>query len=274
MDREPKARAVVPSLVHRTVFTPIREGSAVAETVARLGQAISLGLLQPGDQLPRETKLARSLGISVVTLRGALAILREAGLVETRRGHSGGTFVSRKGPGAPGVARFPLPPDDELRDFSDYRSVVEGGAAALAAERATDEQIAYLDELVEAMDEVTDFPRWSELDTLFHLIIADASQSQRLTTEVKDLRSRAYEVSALWELNPISTLRLSNRGHKSILRAVKSRRPAQAQKAMVEHVHSTLAVWLGLQAGGTLEREDLTATVGRRAPRASRSTTR
>jgi DNA-binding FadR family transcriptional regulator len=249
MEAEPRARAVVQSLVHRTVFTPIREGSAVAETVARLGQAIALGLLRPGDQLPRETKLARSLGISVATLRGALAILREAGLVETRRGHAGGTFVSGTGARAPGVARSPLPPADELRDLSDYRSVVEGGAAALAAERATDEQIAYLEELVERMDELTEFGAWSELDTLFHLILADASRSQRLTTEVKDLRSRTYEVSALWDLNPISTLRLSNRGHKAILRAVKARRPAQAQKAMAEHVQTTLAVWLGLQSG-------------------------
>jgi GntR family transcriptional repressor for pyruvate dehydrogenase complex len=253
MEGEPRARAVVQSLVHRTVFTPIREGSAVAETVARLGQAISLGLLRPGDQLPRETKLARSLGISVVTLRGALAILREAGLVETRRGHAGGTFVSSRGSGAPGVARSPLPPDDELRDFSDYRAVVEGGAAALAAERATHEQIAYLEELVERMDGVTDFGSWSELDTLFHLILADASRSQRLTTEVKELRSRAYQVSSLWELNPISTLRLSNRGHKAILGAVKARRPAHAQKAMAEHVQTTLAVWLGLQSGMAYE---------------------
>jgi DNA-binding FadR family transcriptional regulator len=259
MEAEPRARAVVQSLVHRTVFTPIREGSAVAETVARLGQAISLGLLRPGDQLPRETKLAGALGISVVTLRGALAILREPGLGETRRGHSGGTFVSRRVPGAPGVARSPLPPDDELRDFSDYRCVVEGGAAGLAAERATGEQIAYLEELVERMDGVTDFASWSELDTLFHLILADATQSQRLTTEVKDLRSRAYDISALWELNPISTLRLSNRGHKAILRAVKARRPALAQKAMVEHVQTTLAVWLGLQSGMAYDRAETSA---------------
>lgn len=273
MDTEPKAREVVHSLVDRTVFTPIRQGSAVAETVARLGQAISLGLLRPGDQLPRETTLARSLGLSVVTLRGALGILREAGLVETRRGHAGGTFVSRKGPGAPGVARFPLPPAEELRDLSDYRSVVEGGAAALAAERATDEQLAYLDELVEAMEDVTDFATWSELDTLFHLILADASQSQRLTTEVKDLRSRTYQISALWELNPISTLRLSNRGHRSILRAVKARRPASARKAMTEHVQSTLAVWLGLQSGAAYESEGLTSQRLRPA-RARRSAAR
>jgi GntR family transcriptional regulator, transcriptional repressor for pyruvate dehydrogenase complex len=249
MEDGPRTRAIVDSLVHRTVFTPIREGSAVADTVARLGQAIALGLLRPGDQLPRETKLARSLGISVVTLRGGLAILREAGLVETRRGRAGGTFVSATLPRSPSIGRSNLPPEDDLRDFADYRSVVEGGAAGFAAERATDEQIAYLEELAERMDETDDFSQWSEADTLFHLILADASQSRRLITEVADLRARAHQISALWSRNPVSTMRLSNRGHRAVLRAVKARRPARAQAAMIQHVQSTLAVWLGLQSG-------------------------
>ena len=164
MDSEPRSSAFVESLVHRTVFTPIRQGSAVAEAVARLGQAIAIGLLRPGDQLPRETKLARSLGISVVTLREALAILREAGLVETRRGRSGGTFVSGSLPRAAAIPASPLPPEAELRDFSDYRPVLEGGAAALAAERATPEQVTYLAELVAQMDDLTDFHAWGETD--------------------------------------------------------------------------------------------------------------
>jgi DNA-binding GntR family transcriptional regulator len=122
--------AIVESLVHRTVFTPIRQGSAVPETVARLGQAIALGLLRPDDQLPAETKLARSLGISAVTLRGALGILREAGLLETRRGRGGGSFVSLNLYRTAVTRRTSLPAEEELRGLIDYRSVVEGGAAA------------------------------------------------------------------------------------------------------------------------------------------------
>ncbi|HEY7196640.1 MAG TPA: FCD domain-containing protein [Gaiellaceae bacterium] len=248
MDNEPRSSAFVESLVHRTVFKPIRQGSAVAEAVARLGQAIAIGLLRPGDQLPRETKLARSLGISVVTLRESLAILREAGLVETRRGRSGGTFVSGSLPRAATIPSSPLPPEGELQDFSDYRLVIEGGAAALAAERATDEQIAYLAELVAQMDDLTDFRAWGETDTLFHLILADASGSQHLVTAVAELRPRVYQVSALWDKNPITTLKLSNREHRAIVRAVKARQPDRARKAMAGHVESTLAIWLGLQS--------------------------
>jgi DNA-binding FadR family transcriptional regulator len=248
MDSEPASSGFVESLVHRTVFTPIRQGSAVAEAVARLGQAIAIGLLRPGDQLPRETKLARSLGISVVTLREALAILREAGLVETRRGRSGGTFVSGSLPRTATIPSSPLPPEAELRDFSDFRAAVEGGAAALAAERATDEQIAYLSELVDQMDEQTDFHEWEDTDSLFHLILADAAGSQQIVTAVAEVRPRVYQVSSLWPTNPVSTLRLSNREHRAIVKAVKARQPERARKAMVGHVESTLAIWLGLQS--------------------------
>ena len=126
--------------------------------------------------------------------------------------------------------------------------MVEGGAAALAAERATEEQVAYLAELVEQMDDQTDFHAWGDTDSLFHLILADAAGSQRVVTAVAELRSRVYHVSSLWDKNPISTLKLSNRQHRAIVRAVKARQPERARKAMVEHVESTLAIWLGLQS--------------------------
>lgn len=244
----PETKSIVASLVRRTVFTPIRQGSAVAETVARLGQAIALGLLRPGDRLPAETQLAAALGISAVTLRGALAILREAGLLETRRGRGGGTFVSPTLPRSPVVGQASLPAEDELRDLIDYRSVVEGGAAGLAAERATTEQIGHLAALVEQMDDESGFAAWSEADTLFHLILADASHSHRLVTAVTELRSNAYHISALFDPVPVTTMRLSNQGHKEILREVKARRPEPARAAMVRHIESTLAFWLGLQS--------------------------
>ena len=67
-------------------------------------------------------------------------------------------------------------------------------------------------------------------------------------TAVAELRPRVYQVSALWDKNPISTLKLSNREHRAIVRAVKARQPERARKAMSQHVQSTLAIWLGLQS--------------------------
>jgi DNA-binding transcriptional regulator YhcF (GntR family) len=79
----------------RHVFSPVDNRVRVDAVVRRLGDAIELGLLSDGEQLPGETDLAGRLGVSTVTLREALMALRRQGLVVTRRGRGGGSFVSR-----------------------------------------------------------------------------------------------------------------------------------------------------------------------------------
>jgi GntR family transcriptional repressor for pyruvate dehydrogenase complex len=234
---------VVRSLVERTVFTPVREGSAVAETVGRLGQAIGMGLLRPGERLPPESRLAEDLGISPVTLRSAIAILRGAGLVTTQRGRGGGTTVTAAPPPLPAAGAAPT--EGELRDLVDYRVVVEGGAAALAADRATQEQIDFLASLLDEMDGLADYDAWSERDTLFHLVLADASGSQRVVEQVGQIRAEVYRIAKLGTV-PARTVELADREHRAILRAVTARRPAAARDAMIRHVESTRGPWLGL----------------------------
>lgn len=232
-------------LLERTVYTPVRQGSAVADTVARLGRAIGMGLLRPGDRLPPEGQLALDLGISPVTLRSALGILRSAGLVETRRGRGGGTCVSHDGSPDGLLDNEPLLSTDQLRDLVDYRRVIEGGAAFLAAERATDEQIDYLEALVAEMTGIRSFDQWGERDALFHLIVADASGSRRLVEQVAGVRGEVYRLAKLGTV-PDAVVELSDREHAGIVRAISARRPAQAQAAMIRHVSSTGALWLGL----------------------------
>jgi DNA-binding FadR family transcriptional regulator len=98
------------------VWRPVRGGNAFEITVARLAQAIKLGLVQVGDRLPPERDLAEKLQVSRVTLREAIRALREAGFLESRRGRTGGTFVVansapetvRSSPGAPPPASSEL----------------------------------------------------------------------------------------------------------------------------------------------------------------------
>lgn len=232
-------------LLEQTVYTPVRQGSAVADTVARLGRAIGMGLLRPGDRLPPEGRLAVDLRISPVTLRSALGILRSAGLVETRRGRGGGTYVSHNGSADGVLGDEPLPSTDELRDLVDYRRVIEGGAAWLAAERATAEQIGYLQALVAEMEEIRGFDAWSERDGLFHLIVADASGSRRLVEQVAGVRGEVYRLAKLGSV-PDALMELSDREHTEIVRAIAARRAARARAAMIRHVSSTGALWLGL----------------------------
>ncbi len=75
------------------LLRPIEQGTAVEIVVERVRDAIGLGVLAPGERLPAETDLARMLDVGVMTLRAALAQLRDDGLLETRRGRTGGSFV-------------------------------------------------------------------------------------------------------------------------------------------------------------------------------------
>lgn len=235
----------VQRIVERAVFTPVRHGDIVAETVARLGQAIGMGLLRPGDRLPSETRLAADLGISAVSLRSALNMLRGAGVLETSRGRGGGTVVTAEAPSLPLSSGRAMPSEAELRDLADLRCVVEGGAAAFAAERATAEQIEHLAELADEMEAETDFGTWAERDTLLHLVVADACGSERVVAQIGRLREEVYQLGQRIP-TPLAAAELANREHRELIGAITTRDPERARQAMVHHVQSTRALWLGL----------------------------
>ncbi len=114
---------------------PVRQGNAFEETVERLLDIIKLGLVPPGGRLPPERELAARLGISRLTLREALGELQRAGFVCSRRGRSGGTFVTWTPP-APGrdeVRRLAREDDGRLADALTFRLAVEAGAAEILA---------------------------------------------------------------------------------------------------------------------------------------------
>jgi DNA-binding FadR family transcriptional regulator len=107
------------------VWRPVRGGNAFEITVARLAQAIKLGLVVEGERLPAERDLAERLQVSRVTLREAIRALREAGYLESRRGRTGGTFVL---PGARSSAGA-----EDSRTPKSRNAVVDGRSASSRA---------------------------------------------------------------------------------------------------------------------------------------------
>src|ERR1700723_2171073 len=122
-----------------SLIAPLAALGRADEVVLRVSQAIQLGLLTDGEQLPSEAEFAGQLGVSAMTLREALAMLRQQGLGETRRGRAGGTFGRR--PTAPPQGalcdRLRAMTAGELHDLTDEQSAVSGAAARLAATRAS-----------------------------------------------------------------------------------------------------------------------------------------
>ena len=181
-----------------SLIAPLTALGRAEEVVLRVGQAIQLGLLSDGEQLPPEAELAGQLGVSPMTLREALAMLRHQGLVETRRGRAGGTFVRR--PDAPplGLLRDRLRTLSAglLRDLIDEQSAVSGAAARLAATRASTVSVRRLLALADQLSAATTPGARIMADSRFHIEVAIASKSKRLTALEVALQARLGEL--LW----------------------------------------------------------------------------
>ena len=121
------------------VLRPVRGHHAFEACVEQLGTLIRLGVYPLGTTLPSERVLADRLHVSQATLREAMAALREAGLVETRRGRGGGTVVTMRPrtPSARRAARITPAQRADWADALEFRGLVEPSAAHLAAPTAS-----------------------------------------------------------------------------------------------------------------------------------------
>ena len=180
----------------KAIFAPVDNRARVDAVVRRIGDAIELGLLSDGEQLPGESELAGQLGVSTVTLREALMALRQQGLVTTRRGRGGGSFVSL--PEVPGEERLKVRlhgwSTEELRDLGDHWAALSGTAARLAAERTEAGDLVQLRRTAEELTHAADAAARSRVYGRFHVELAAAAQSARLTREQVALQT---EVGAM-----------------------------------------------------------------------------
>jgi DNA-binding FadR family transcriptional regulator len=181
-----------------SLISPLAAAGRADEVVQKVSQAIQLGLFVDGEQLPPETEFAAQVGVSAMTLREALATLRQQGLVETRRGRTGGTFVRH--PPAPPVgtlrARLRGMTTSTLRDLTDEQFAVSGAAAKLAAARASEVSIRRLHALVHHLSGAASLGSRIRADSRFHIEVAQASHSERLTRLEVELQTQLGEL--LW----------------------------------------------------------------------------
>lgn len=212
-----------------------------ADVMHRLSEAIHLGLLSDGEKLPNEVELAAQFGVAPMTVRDALAGLRDEGLVETKRGRSGGSFVKRPREAPVGLLRQKLAAMtiSELRDLADEHRAIAGRAARLAAERASAVNVRRLFVLTEQLGTATAAGDRIRADCRFHIELAVAAQSARLTRREVSLQT---EVSGMLWLPPLSEddAEMAVNAHHAIARAVVAEEGPEAARLAEEHVAANL----------------------------------
>lgn len=219
------------------IILPLVTAARAEEVEQRIRQAISLGLLPDGQQLPAETVFASSLGVSPMTLRDALASLRAQGLVETRRGRTGGTFVKR--PASPLVQglweRLRQTSVTALRDQADEHCAVAGTAARLAAERASESNVRRLRSLADQLGRAENLGSRIRADSRFHVDLAAASHSERLMQLEVALQGEVGDL--LWlPHSPELDVGQEVRDHREIADAIANEDGSRARELAEQHV--------------------------------------
>jgi GntR family transcriptional regulator, transcriptional repressor for pyruvate dehydrogenase complex len=219
------------------VFAPLDSGGRVDVVAHRISEAVGLGLLADGEQLPSELELAEALNVSTVTLREALALLRQRGLIETRRGRGGGSFV--RAPVDASVQRLRSLLREtgvhELREIGDHHLAVAGTAAQLAAERASIDHVKRLHEFVDQLSVASSPGERRRADGRFHIEIAAAAQSTRLARQEIDIQGEIGEL--LWlPFGEAIHRDDAVQQHLAILEAIKDRDRDRARAAAEEQV--------------------------------------
>ena len=237
-----------PEHLPEAVLRPVRGHHAFEACVEQLATAIRLGVYPLGSTLPSERDLAAILHVSRATLREAMAALREAGLVETRRGRGGGTVVTLKPrtPSARAAARISAERRRDWLDALEFRRVVEPGAAYLAARsRPTGVRRDQLEQALADVEAARKPATHRQADSRFHLTVASLADSPRVIESVTSVQATLHEMLLAIPVLA-ANIAHSDRQHAALVRAILAGKADRARRVMEEHCDDTAALLRGL----------------------------
>lgn len=218
--------------------TPIPRHSLAETVVARLQQQLSLGVYQAGDKLPTEPELMAQFGVGRSTIREAVRILANTGLLTVRQGS--GTLVEAQR----GIVE-PLP--QRLRradagDLDEVRQLLEIKIAEKAALVRTRKDIAKMRTLLEHRHAASisgNIQDAIDSDIRFHIAIAVAARNDILADlyrTVADQMGRHFRQSFLTTDTFIATQQL----HEQLLQSIIDKEPKKALQyadKIARHIH-------------------------------------
>lgn len=217
------------------VLRAVKKKRIHEEIVAQIREELADGRLQPGDRLPAERELAERFQVSRASVREAIRALESMGLVTIKTGD--GTYVATGSEVllSPLVSII-LQQKDVLLDIFEARKVIEPEIAALAAKRASPEEIQHLGEVLEEQArQIAQGGTGVEADTAFHSLLTQSTKNKvflRLNDAIVDSLRETRERSLQIHGRPARSLA----GHQEILKAIRAKDAAGAKQAMRQHL--------------------------------------
>jgi GntR family transcriptional repressor for pyruvate dehydrogenase complex len=240
-----------------------KAGKTYERIIEHIRGEISSKKLRPGDRLPPEANLARSLGVSRPTVREALKVLESQNVLRSSTGPTGGTFVNAID-GA-GVAEYLkdsislLLDVDELalEELWEVREVTDVPAAELAALRRTEQDLFVIEKTVE-MDGLKKGVSIVS-DITFHRAIAEASKNRMLSLFAGSIHMTLRTMAERYII-PEGVLpevkRISQQQHRLIYEAISDQDGVLAATRMREHLKLSYGVYEQAMPRGRSSRID------------------
>jgi GntR family transcriptional regulator, transcriptional repressor for pyruvate dehydrogenase complex len=214
------------------------------EAILRIKDMILTGELAPGDRLPPEKELSERLGLSRNSLREAVKALEVIRVLDVRRGD--GTYVTSLEPRLLLEAMsfvVDLHDDDSILELFAVRRILEPAAAALAAARAREPDVAALRLQIESVDATTSVEGLIKHDLEFHGSIADLAGNSYLATLIESLSSRTVRARVWRGLTQEHSITRTLSEHAAIVEAIAAGDSSLAHALSTVHI-SGVEQWL------------------------------
>lgn len=225
---------------------PIRRTRAYEQIVNQLAELIRQGSLKPGDRLPPERELASAFGVGRPTLRQAITVLAEAGIVEVKPGS--GIYLRQPvdawgSPNNP-MAMLLLTEQRNFVHILELRVAIECEAAYLAAQRRTAEHVEQLRKAYADLEKAfTERHEAAREDFLFHWAVAEATGNPvfvKVMTSLADMIMQAFVEQNRTFYREAGRIEANLHEHRAIMEAIIDGRPDDARQAMSFHLRRVL----------------------------------
>lgn len=217
-----------------SVEVATRSKRTFEEVAAQLRELLVSGKLKPGDRLPAERELSVQLGVSRSALREALRTLENAGMLELRKGKTGGAFVTSGNTKAMSNQMRDLLHlgNISISELTEARIWIEEIVVRVATERATEEDFRALEDNLrqaEALYAEGRYVEKSDMNIEFHNILARATRNPLLVMNVRTITDMVRHFT-----HTVGTEQQANFGFAERRRLIKAMRNRDAGKAAKE----------------------------------------
>lgn len=224
------------------MFSPVSVDRVSQVIVDQIKLLLRDGQLRAGDRLPSERELCQRFGVSRVTVREALRVLEGSGLVTIKLGARGGAFLTTPSAERLGadladlISLAPLTPVN----VTEARIVIEMGILPVVVERATDEDIAAMLEIVEESAEALKNDSYTMgMSAAFHIRVAACTHNPAIEMLVHSFHGPL--LMSLEEAHALAPVmgRKGTDEHRKLAESIARRDLKEAEFVMRTHLNRT-----------------------------------